>query len=171
RCSSDECARRCGLKEGTRHMNLTDFTNPRLIDLAVPAGDKRDVIANMVGLLSTSANITDGAVLLSDVLAREELVTTGVGYGVAFPHAKSEAVRRVVFAVGRTVEGVDFGALDSQPVRLIFVIGAPREAEPSGIYLNLMARLSFLMKDEANRNALLTAESTAGVLKILDSVR
>jgi mannitol/fructose-specific phosphotransferase system IIA component (Ntr-type) len=90
---------------------------------------------------------------------------------VAFPHAKSDAVERVVFAFGRTVAGVDFQALDSKPVRLIFVIGAPREAEPSRVYLNLMARLSFLMKDEGNREALLTALSPSDVLAVLDSVR
>jgi fructose-specific phosphotransferase system IIA component len=152
-------------------MKLSAFTHKRLIDLAVPGDGKESVISTMVRLLSTSRHVTDGEQLLRDVLAREKLVTTGVGYGVAFPHAKSDAVKRVTFALGRTTESVDFEALDSQPVRLIFVIGAPREAEPSGVYLNLMARLSFLMKDEDNRAALLTAESASDVFEILDSVR
>lgn len=152
-------------------MKLSAFTDRRLIDLAVPSGDKDNVISTMVRVLSSSRDITDGERFLEDVLARERLVTTGVGYGVAFPHAKSEAVKKVVFAFGRTVEGVDFEALDSHPVRLIFVIGAPKEAEPSGVYLNLMARLSFLMKDESKRAALLSAERAEDVFAVLDSVR
>ncbi len=151
-------------------MKLSSFTGAKLIDLAVAPGTKEEVIASMAGLLGLSPIVSDRDALLRDVLAREELVTTGVGYGVAFPHAKSEAVSSVVFAFGRAAGDVDFGALDSEPVRLIFLIGAPRELEPSRVYLNLMARLSFLMKDQANRESLLKTESVAEVLALLDSV-
>jgi mannitol/fructose-specific phosphotransferase system IIA component (Ntr-type) len=152
-------------------MKLSAFTNPKLLDLELAARSKDEVLSQMSELISRSPNVTNGARFLTDVLEREKLVTTGVGYGVAFPHAKSEVVKNVVFALARTVSEVDFDALDSNPVRLIFLIGAPKEAEPSGVYLNLMARLSFLMKGEANRNALLEAESAADVFEILDSVR
>ena len=77
---------------------------------------------------------------------------------------------RVVLAFGRTTEDVDFGALDGLPVRLVFLIGAPKAQEPSRIYLNLMARLSFLMKDEGNRRLLLGTDSVKEVLGLLDSV-
>ena len=152
-------------------MKLSDFTSPKSIELELAPGTKRDVMASVVRLISKLKGVSDGEEFLRDVLEREELVTTGVGYGVAFPHAKSEAVRDVCFAFARTTEGVDFDALDSNPVRLIFLIGAPKNTEPSRVYLNLMARLSFLMKDEGNREALLTAGSAADVLDILDSVR
>jgi len=152
-------------------MKLSSFTSTKLIDLNLAAGDKNSVISSMVEILTRSPNLTKGELFLRDVLAREELVTTGVGYGVAFPHAKSEAVKNVVFAFGRTVDGVDFGALDGEPVRLVFLIGAPRHQEPSRVYLNLMARLSFLMKDEKNREILLSTESIGEVTALLDSVK
>jgi mannitol/fructose-specific phosphotransferase system IIA component (Ntr-type) len=152
-------------------MKLSSFTSAKLIDLNLAAGDKNAVISSMVEILTRSPNLTKGGLFLRDVLAREELVTTGVGYGVAFPHAKSEAVKNVVFAFGRTVDGVDFGALDGGPVRLVFLIGAPRHQEPSRVYLNLMARLSFLMKDEKNREILLSTESIGEVTALLDSVK
>nr|CAI78457.1 pts system, IIA component [uncultured Latescibacterota bacterium] len=152
-------------------MKLSAFTGTKLVDLSLSARSKDDVLASMVGLIARSPNVTDGARFLTDVLAREKLVTTGVGYGVAFPHAKSAAVKKVVFAFARTAEDVPFEALDCNPVRLIFLIGAPRETEPSGVYLNLMARLSFLMKDEGNRNALLSAGTTKAVFDIFDSVK
>ena len=152
-------------------MKLSAFTNPKLVDLSLSAGGKDEVLASMVRLIAKSPRVTDGERFRADVLAREELVTTGVGYGVAFPHAKSTAVKNVVFAFARTGEGIPFDALDGNPVRLIFLIGAPKETEPSGVYLNLMARLSFVLKDEGNRNALLAAESPRAVFEILDSGR
>ncbi|MEA3409160.1 MAG: PTS sugar transporter subunit IIA [Candidatus Eisenbacteria bacterium] len=152
-------------------MKLSAFTSAKLVDLALSAGSKDEVLSSMAGLIARSPDVTDGEQFLTDVRAREKLVTTGVGYGVAFPHAKSTAVRNVVFAFGRTTQGVPFDALDSNPVRLIFLIAAPKETEPSGVYLNLMARLSFLMRDEEKRGALLSAESVEAVFKILDSGR
>jgi mannitol/fructose-specific phosphotransferase system IIA component (Ntr-type) len=152
-------------------MKLSAFTDRCLVDLSVELRTRDEVIAGLVDTLARSPRLSDRRAFLDDVLKREALVTTGVGYGVAFPHAKSRAVRDVVFALGRTTEGIDFGALDGRPVRLVFLIGAPKQTEPSRIYLNLMARLSFLMKDEANRNLLLTTESVDEVLGLLDSVK
>jgi mannitol/fructose-specific phosphotransferase system IIA component (Ntr-type) len=151
-------------------MKLSAFTDAKHIDLEVAPGGKDEVIGAMVKLLSRSRHVGDGDAFLRDVLAREALVTTGVGYGVAFPHAKSDSVKRVVLAFGRTTADVDFGALDGLPVRLVFLIGAPKAQEPSRVYLNLMARLSFLMKDEGNRQLLLDTDSVKEVLSLLDSV-
>jgi mannitol/fructose-specific phosphotransferase system IIA component (Ntr-type) len=152
-------------------MKLTSFTDQRFVDLALAPGSKDDVIASLVKLLSHSPKLRDPKRLLADVLSREKLVTTGVGHGVAFPHAKSEAVSGVVFAFGRATGDIDFGALDGLPVRLVFLIGAPRETEPSRVYLNLMARLSFLMKGEDNRELLLSTDSREEVFRLLDSVK
>ena len=152
-------------------MKLSAFTDRKLVNLNVSSGTKEEVIGRMTDLLSRSKKVTDADAFLNDVLAREELVSTGVGYGVAFPHAKSKAVRDVVFAFGRTTAAVDFGALDGNPVRLVFLIGAPKEQEPSRLYLNLMAHMSFLMKDEGNRGLLLSTDSVDDVLGLFDSVK
>lgn len=152
-------------------MKLNSFTDKRYVNLDLEVGSKQDVLSAMVSLLAASPKVTSAETFLRDVLDREGLVTTGVGYGVAFPHAKSDAVKDVTFAFARTKNDVDFGALDGAPVRLVFLIGAPKEQEPSRVYLNLMARLSFLMKDETNRTALLEASSVADVLRIFDSVK
>jgi len=151
-------------------MKLSAYTGRKLVDLGIKARGKEDCIERMVELLARSPELLDRKSFLRDVLARERLVSTGVGYGVGFPHAKSDAVRSVVFAVGRTEGGIDFGALDGGPVRLVFLIAAPKGDEPSRAYLNLMARLSFLMKDEANRAMVLSTESVDDVMRLLDSV-
>ncbi len=152
-------------------MKLSAFTDRRFIELDLEPGTKQEILERLAGLVSKSPHVRDGRKLLEDVLAREELVTTGVGHGVAFPHAKSDAVREVVFAFGRTTGPIEFGALDGEPVRLIFLIGAPKSQEPSRVYLNLMARLSFLMKEEENRRRMLDAGGVGEILELLDSVR
>ncbi len=152
-------------------MKLSAFTDRKLVNLDVTSGTKEEVIRRMTDLLSRSKKVADADAFLNDVLAREELVSTGVGYGVAFPHAKSKAVRDVVFAFGRTTAAVDFGALDGNPVRLVFLIGAPKEQEPSRLYLNLIAHMSFLMKDKRNRELLLSTDSVDDVLRLFDSVK
>jgi mannitol/fructose-specific phosphotransferase system IIA component (Ntr-type) len=106
--------------------------------------------------------------LLKDVLEREKLVTTGVGYGVAFPHAKTRSVRGIVIAFGRSKQGIDFDAMDKKPVQLFFLIAAPEDA--IGAHLNVMARLSYIMKSEGNREKLLDIKSAKELLEMLDSV-
>ena len=96
------------------------------------------------------------------------MVTTGVGYGVAFPHAKSKAVKGIVIAFGRSKKGVDFDSMDKKPVYLFFLIAAPEDA--IGAHLNVMARLSYLMKSEKNREALMKIKSPKELLEVLDSV-
>ena len=152
-------------------MKLSAFTDRRFVDLSLEPGTKSDVLSRLSALIARSPHVKDGERFLADVLAREELVTTGVGHGVAFPHAKSEAVREVIFAFGRAAAPIDFGALDGEPVRLIFLIGAPKVQEPSRVYLNLMARLSFLMKEKDNRRRVLDATSADEVFELLDSVK
>jgi mannitol/fructose-specific phosphotransferase system IIA component (Ntr-type) len=106
--------------------------------------------------------------LLADVKEREELVTTGVGYGVAFPHAKTKSVKGIVIVFGRNETGIDFDAMDHRPVHLFFLIAAPEDA--IGAHLNVMARLSYLMKSEENRQALLDASSPGDVLALIDKI-
>jgi mannitol/fructose-specific phosphotransferase system IIA component (Ntr-type) len=120
-----------------------------------------------VDLASNSKLVKDAGQFLKDILEREKLVTTGVGYGVAFPHAKSRAVRGIIIAFGRSKKGIDFESMDKKPVYLFFLIAAPEDA--IGAHLNVMARLSFLMKSEKNREKLAKIKSPKELLEVLDS--
>ena len=96
------------------------------------------------------------------------MVTTGVGYGVAFPHAKTSSAKGIVIAFGRSDNGIEFDAMDHKAVHLFFLIAAPEDAV--GAHLNVMARLSYLMKSEENRGKLMEAQSPGDVLVLMDSV-
>lgn len=149
-------------------MKLSKFCDETLIEFALSGTTKDAVIEELVELVSKSNMVTDRDALLADIKERENLVTTGVGYGVAFPHAKTKAVKGIVIAFGRSEAGVEFDAMDHKPVRLFYLIAAPEDA--IGAHLNVMARLSFLMKSEANREKLTNASSPGEVLELMDNV-
>lgn len=149
-------------------MKLSRFCDEHLVTFNIKAKTKPDAIKELVALLANSPMVKDGDQLLTDITERENLVTTGVGYGVAFPHAKTKAVKGIVIGFGRCSAGIDFDAMDHKPVSLFFIIAAPEDA--IGAHLNVMARLSFLMKSEENRQKLMTVTSPGDVLALMDFV-
>lgn len=149
-------------------MKLSNLIEEDLMGFDLQASAKDDVIKELVELAARSKLVRDKTLLLDEVQKREKLVTTGVGWGVAFPHAKTKAMKGIVIAFGRSDRGVDFGAMDQKPVHLFFLIAAPEDT--IGAHLNVMARLSFLMKSQDNRERLLSAKNPAEVLEVLDSL-
>jgi PTS system fructose-specific IIC component len=149
-------------------MKLSKFCDESLVIFDLDAANKDEAIDRLVDLASTSNMIKDHDQLLKDVKEREELVTTGVGYGVAFPHAKTRSAKGIVIAFGRSDKGIDFDAMDHKPVHLLFLIAAPEDA--IGAHLNVMARLSYLMKSAENRQKLMEATSPGDVLTLIDKV-
>jgi len=106
-------------------MKLSKFSEENLIVFDLKADSKDVVIEELVDLINVSNMVSDKDMLLKDIKDREELVTTGIGYGVAFPHAKTKSVKGIVIAFGRSNEGIDFEAIDHKPVNLFFIIAAP----------------------------------------------
>jgi len=149
-------------------MKLSKFCEETLIDFSLRAAEKGAVIEELVDLVARSNMVKDKERLLEDIREREELVTTGVGYGVAFPHAKTRSVKGIVIAFGRSEGGIEFDAMDHKPVHLFFLIAAPEDA--IGAHLNVMARLSYLMKSNENRSKLMEATSPGDVLALIDAV-
>ena len=149
-------------------MKLSKFCSEDLITFDLKSEDKDSVLNELVDIASKSKLVKNAEDLLRDVKDREELVTTGVGYGVAFPHAKTKATKGIVIAFGRSARGINFDAMDRKPVFLFFLIAAPEDA--IGAHLNVMARLSYLMKSEENRQKLMNATSPGDVLSLMDDV-
>ncbi|HVP37516.1 MAG TPA: PTS sugar transporter subunit IIA [Terriglobales bacterium] len=149
-------------------MKLSKFCGEDLIAFDLKGKTKNEIIEELVSVASRSKLVKDKNEVLKAVLDREKLVTTGVGYGVAFPHAKTRAIKGIVITFGRSKTGIDFDAMDKKPVHLFFLIAAPEDA--IGAHLNVMARLSYLMKSEKNRESLMSISSPRELLELLDSV-
>ncbi len=148
-------------------MKLSKFCEEDLMSFDLQGQTKEELIVELVDLTAKSSLVRDHDELLAAVMEREKLVTTGVGYGVAFPHAKTRALKGIVIVFGRSEVGVDFESMDKKPVHLLFMIAAPEDA--IGAHLNVMARLSYIMKSEKNRERLMRAKTAGEVMLILDS--
>jgi len=149
-------------------MKLSKFCSEDLITFNLKSNNKDGILKELVDLAAKSSLVKDSAELLRDVKERENLVTTGVGYGVAFPHAKTRATKGIVIAFGRSDKGIDFDAMDHKAAHLFFLIAAPEDA--IGAHLNVMARLSYIMKSEENRNKMMAVTSPGELLQMIDAV-
>jgi len=148
-------------------MRIMDFLSKDAITVDVKAKTKKDVVAEMVDLLLQSGKIEqqDKEKVIKALLDREELGSTGIGQGIAIPHTKSEAVKEVVAAFGKSNDGVEFEALDNKPVNLIFLLIAPMEA--SSLHIKALAKISRLLKHKYFRQSLKKAASVEEVVKII----
>lgn len=147
-------------------MRVKDLLSPECIELSGKASDKADVIRQMVDLMVRRGNISDREVYEKGVFAREEESTTGIGDGIAIPHCKSDAVKAPGLAAMVLPDGVEFDALDGQPVHLIFLIAAPNTED--NVHLEVLARLSELLMDSDFIDALLHAGSKEEFLAVID---
>jgi fructose-specific phosphotransferase system IIA component len=146
-------------------MRLGELIDERSIDLYLEPQGREAVIETLVNRLAESGLISDREEVLDAVLERERALSTGVGAGVAVPHATVEGLERAVVSFGRSLKGVEFGALDEKPVRLVFLLLAPQEE--ISLHLKLLSRVSRLCNSKTFREALLAASNPADVLNIL----
>ena len=129
-------------------MKLSSLVPAEAIVPQLEATRREDVLKELVGVLVSSGKLkkeTAGAVVKA-LLSREELGSTGIGKGVAVPHAKHEAVQGLVAAFGRSKKGVDFSALDGQPVHLFFMLLSCKDSGSQ--HLEGLARVARLVRDD-----------------------
>jgi fructose PTS system EIIBC or EIIC component len=147
-------------------MKITEILTKETIHLNLSGSTKSEVIDQLVDVLDRAGKLEDAKVFKAGILKREEQSTTGIGEGIAIPHAKTKAVKTASIAFGKSVNGIDYDSLDGQPAHLFFMIAAPEGA--NNTHLEALARLSsILMKNEV-REALLSANTERDVLNIID---
>ncbi len=142
-----------------------EFVNTKAVAADLKATTKEGVIKELSGLLAKAGAIKDDKALVRTLLDREALGSTGIGQGVGIPHGKCSIVKELVAALGISKRGVDFNALDGEPVYIFFLLLAPEDS--AGPHLKALARISRLLKDKYVRDNLIKAESEQEILKIL----
>ncbi|RIM30135.1 PTS sugar transporter subunit IIA, partial [Staphylococcus cohnii] len=130
------------------------------------ASDKNGVIDELVNQLNQAGKLDDLTSFKEAIHNRESQSTTGIGEGIAIPHAKVAAVNTPAIAFGKSKIGVDYQSLDMQPAHLFFMIAAPEGGAQT--HLDALAKLSGILMDENVRASLLHAESPEEVLNIID---
>jgi len=147
-------------------LRITKLLTSSTILLHLSSKEKKGVIEELVKTLDHAGKLNDREQFKEAILAREAQSTTGVGEGIAIPHAKTKAVKEAAIAFGRSQNGVDYESLDGQPAHLFFMIAAPQGANDT--HLQALARLSSMLMREEVRHALLQAKTKDEVLAIID---
>ena len=147
-------------------MRITELLTKETIAMDLSASDKNGVIDELVNQLDSAGKLSDIAQFKEAIHNRESQSTTGIGEGIAIPHAKVAAVKSPAIAFGKSKEGVDYQSLDGQPAHLFFMIAAPEGGAQT--HLDALAKLSGILMDDTVRENLLQANSKEEILRIID---
>jgi len=147
-------------------MKITELLKKDTIILNLNAKSKLEVIDELVNQLSQAGKLNDKAQFKEAILARESQGSTGIGDGVAIPHAKTSAVKEPAICFGRSTSGIDYASLDGKPAELFFMIAANEGA--NDLHLETLSRLATMLIDEDFRKQLLQAKDESEVLSIID---
>ncbi|WP_371069382.1 fructose-specific PTS transporter subunit EIIC [Sediminibacillus sp. JSM 1682029] len=148
-------------------MKITDLLKKDTIILDLKASDKPGVIEELVNKLDEAGRLNDKEEYKKAILEREEQSTTGIGEGIAIPHAKTAAVKTPAIVFGRSAEGIDYEALDESPSHLFFMIAASEGANQT--HLETLSRLSSFLMDKKFRQKLEEASTAEEVMAVVDA--
>lgn len=146
-------------------MKISDLLIKDRINLDVQSSDKTGIIRELAKLHEKTGVLNDYEGYVNALMAREAQSSTGIGEGIAIPHAKTEFVKEPALAMGRKKEGIEYDSLDGEPATLFFMIAAPDGA--NNTHIETLARLSQLLLDDDFKAALENAATADEVVDIL----
>ncbi|MCE5153541.1 fructose-specific PTS transporter subunit EIIC [Staphylococcus hyicus] len=147
-------------------MRITELLTKETIAMDLTAKDKNSAIEELASQLDRAGKLNDVTAFIEGIQNRERQSSTGIGEGIAIPHAKVAAVDRPAIAFGKSKAGIDYDSLDMQPAHLFFMIAAPETGAQT--HLDALAKLSGVLMDEAVRARLLEAQTPEEVLAVIN---
>ena len=124
---------------------ITSFLEPKAIKIGLEAANKPELLEELVEVLAEVKQFKDKKTILKSLMERESLGSTGIGQGIAIPHGKTDLVKELVAVLGVSRKGVNFEALDGEPVYIFFLLLAPKDT--AGPHLKALAQISRLLRD------------------------
>ncbi len=147
-------------------MNLTSLLRAERIELDLKSRKKSDVLRELVGMIRSGES---AEMLLQTLIKREELGSTGIGKGIAIPHGRSLLLDKLEIAVGRSIKGVDFDAIDKKPVHLFFLVMAPPQ-DPGNQYLITLGRISMVCQELTKRKQIFTPQTPEEFIQLVQTI-
>jgi len=147
------------------YMKLMDFVSEDTIEPELTGQNKGELLSRMVEMLHRSGKIDDPEPLLKSLMERESIMTTGIGRGIAVPHAMNPEVKQLIIALGKIPAGADFESLDRKPVHFIFLLVGPPESATQ--HLKTLARISRLVQHTRFVESIKKARNARDILRIL----
>ena len=146
-------------------MTLTEILSGNAVIVDLKGETKETVLAELVEAVDES-KVTDRQKVLDAVLQREEIMTTGIGHGIAIPHGKSDHVKELGGVLGIKSNGMDFDSLDGKATYIFFLLVSPMGV--SGPHIKALARITRLLKRESLRQDLISAKNSESAMAILE---
>ena len=149
-------------------MGISQYLNARLVQF-LDVKSRDEALSKLVDLLDREGKLLDKQTFYEAIQEREKIVSTGIGMGVAIPHAKLQGYPDFFIAIGIEQQmGIEWNALDNLPVRLIFVIGGPENQQTE--YLKILSQLTRAIKEEERRKKMLKAQSANEVIALFEGI-
>jgi PTS system nitrogen regulatory IIA component len=144
-------------------INIVDYLDSRLIAF-LDVDNRDEAIKTLVTMIHEAGKLQDKHAFYEAIIEREKIVSTGIGMGAAIPHAKLASYDDFFIAIGILRKGLDWNSLDGSPVRIIFLIGGPDDKQTE--YLQILSKLTQLIKDDQTRKKMLTLNSPEDIIKL-----
>jgi PTS system nitrogen regulatory IIA component len=146
-------------------MKIDDILKKDAIIANLVGTNKEEVLREITDFLQNQGMIKDKQTLLNTLVEREKLGSTGIGENVAIPHGKSDELSQIITVFGRSLNGLDFEALDQKPVHFVCMVIAPSNS--TGQHLKALARISRLFKNQDLRDGILKLQDADQIYSLL----
>ena len=146
-------------------LKISDYLKPEAIIMEIKAKEKIAAINELVAHMVEHKLVDDGKEFINALAKRENLESTGIGDGIAIPHARTNAVRALVLAFARSPDGIDFSSIDGKPSHIIFLIASPENMKSE--YILALAKLSRLLRKRTVRELLRDAKDLGEIMEII----
>jgi len=146
-------------------MEICEVLSQDRVIVGMKSRDKIGAIRELLEVATKSGKVRDKEKLLGSILEREKLQTTGIGFGLAIAHAKTDDVEGITVSLGVSEDGVNYGSLDGKPAHIIFLLTAPTHKNTE--YLSVLAKIARIFKEEDLREAVIRAGSPADVMNLI----
>lgn len=148
-------------------MHFSRYMDPRLIVL-LDTGSRDETLHQLVHYIYEAGKLPDEEAFFNAIFEREKIVSTGIGMGVAIPHAKLHSYDQFFIALAVLQKPVDWQALDGAPVRIVFMIGGPDDKQTE--YLQILSSLTQAIKDDEMRKKLLTLQQPSAMIELFKKI-
>ncbi|HSV96074.1 MAG TPA: PTS sugar transporter subunit IIA [Spirochaetota bacterium] len=147
---------------------VSEYSNEKFVK-KLKSKNKFKAIEELARLFDGAHVCADMDELVNALVEREKIMSTGIGLGLAIPHAKIKSVKDIAFAVGISKAGIDFDSIDGKPVHLIILVAAGDRQHKD--YLTLLSKIMFILKDETRRSEIIHASNPAKIIDLLSIER
>lgn len=145
-------------------MKLKHVLTKDVIEMNLRGSNKEEILGELLDILMSTGKVRDREKALTQLREREAKMSTGIQYGIAIPHAKTDAVDELIACIGIKRDGVDFAALDGQESRIFFMTLSP--IDRTGPHVQFLAEISMVVKEKEAREQMLAADTPEQVLAL-----